>query len=771
MRVFWLILLGCLPLAAQSDMGELRLKVTDPDGLGLASAVELQSDANLYQKTFRTDDAGNLTAKHLPFGLYRLIVNRDGFAPFIDSLEIRSAVPADRRAVLHVAAVTTSVNVEGVETLIDPNRTGSVNRIGEETIADRVTSLPGRSLQDLVNSQPGWLYEGNGVLHPRGSEYQVQMVVDGVPLTDDRSPSFGPEMAVDDIESVSVYTAGIPAEYGRKMGGVVEVNTARDARQGLHGQLSLSGGSFATAGGYGALQYAEGHNVFGLSVNGARTDRYLNPPVLQNYTNTGTTGSFGASFERDFTDRDRLRLQVRHELSRFLVPNEQLQQAAGQRQDRDNFETLGIISYQHVFSPDAVGDLRGLIRDDSSALTSNPDSTPIEASQNRGFREGYFKGTISIHRGRHEWKAGVESDATSLDEQFQYLITDPTQFPPDTPPSLPAPFNGNRLDLEQSAFVQDRIHLGNWNISTGVRYDHYQLLVNQHALSPRLGVSRYFSKADLLLHASYDRVFQTPAFENILLSSSVAVISLSKKVLRLPVKPSVGNYFEIGLTKGFSQKVRLDINAFHRQVDNFADDDQLLDTGVSFPIAFRKAKIYGAEGKLEVPHWGRFSGFLSYSYMVGAAYLPVTGGLFLGAEAEDAINNTVGRFWISQDQRCTVRTRVRYQLASRVWVAVGGQYGSGLPFEFNGTPEEAIAQFGQAIVDRVNFDRGRVRPSLAADVSLGAELWHKDKVTVRLQADGQNLNNRLNLIDFAGLFSGNAIAPPRSFALRMQTSF
>jgi hypothetical protein len=40
-----------------------------------------------------------------------------------------------------------------------------------------------------------------------------------------------------------------------------------------------------------------------------------------------------------------------------------------------------------------------------------------------------------------------------------------------------------------------------------------------------------------------------------------------------------------------------------------------------------------------------------------------------------------------------------------------------------------------------------------------------------LQADIQNLNNRLNVLDFGGLFSGNAIAPPRSYALRLQTSF
>ena len=153
--------------------------------------------------------------------------------------------------------------MKGSDTLIDPQSVGSVNQIGSETIEDRVTSLPGRSLQDLVNSQPGWLYEGNGVLHPRGSEYQTQFVLDGIPLTDNRSPGYGPEIEADSLQSMSVYTAGIPAEYGRKMGGVVEVNTARDTRQGLHGEVVLSGGSFDTAGGYSMLQYLEGRTPSG----------------------------------------------------------------------------------------------------------------------------------------------------------------------------------------------------------------------------------------------------------------------------------------------------------------------------------------------------------------------------------------------------------------------------------------------------------------------------------------------------------------------------
>jgi outer membrane cobalamin receptor len=769
MRSYLVLLLWAAPLFAQSNSGELRLKVTDPSGVGVSSSVQLVSEVNQVRKTLVTDDGGNLIAKLLPFGVYRLQVQREGFAPFADSIEIRSAIPAEYHVTLRIAPLSTSVTVNDADTLIDPHRPGTSNRIGKDTIADRTTSLPGRSLQDLVNSQPGWLYEGNAVLHPRGSEYQTQVVVDGIPLTDNRSPSHGPELEADDVQSMNIYTAGIPAEYGRKMGGVVEMVTTKDSGPGLQGEAVLAGGSFATADGYLLTQYGWGKNALVVSAQGAMTDRYLNPPVLQNYTNTGTTGDFGVSYERDFTNHDRMGLSVRHELSRFLVPNEQIQQAAGQRQDRNNFETMGIASFQHLFSTNVIGDFHGMIRDDSDGLSSNLFSTPLIASQDNGFREGYFKGTISIHHRNQEWKAGFESDATFLHEQFSDTITDFTQFDPGTPPSFN--FAETRPSLEQSAFVQDLIRLGKWTVSAGLRWDHYQLLANQNAVSPRLGISRYFPSADLVLHASYDRVFQTPDFENILLSSSSEVVSLNPLVLRLPVRPSHGNYYEVGVTKGFFQKLRLDVNYFDRTVDNFADDDQLLDTAVSFPIAFRKATIYGAEGKLDIPHWGRLSGFVSYSYMVAAAYLPVTGGLFLGDDASNALSQTQGRFWVSQDQRNTVRTRFRYQLVQRLWVALGADYGSGLPFEFEGTEPQAVAQFGQEIVNRVNFDSGRVRPSLSVNASAGADLWKKDKRSMRLQADVQNLNNRLNVIDFAGLFSGNSIAPTRGYTLRLTTNF
>ena len=770
MKKLLVILALCsITLFGQSKTGELRLHVTDPAGLGVKSSVDLLSESNQFHQTFVTDESGSLDVQRLPFGIYRLQVSREGFVPSTQSLEIRSAVPKDLNIKLSVAGTQESVTVTAKGTLIDPDRVGTVNEIGTQAIQQRETALPGRSVQDLVNSQPGWLYEGNAVLHPRGTEYQTQFVVNGIPLTDNRSPGMGPEIEADNLESMSVYTAGIPAEYGRKMGGVVEVNTAKDTRDGLHGQVVLSGGSFGTASGYSMLQYLAGKNTFGVTADGATTGHYLNPPVPQNYFNTATLGDFSGTYERELTARDRINFMYRHELVRYNVPNEQVQQAAGQRQDGDIFEDLGAVTYQHIFSPNVVGDLRGMARSNSTGLSSNDFSTPIIVFQQNHFTEAYFNGSIAIHRGRHEWKAGIESDNTLLHENFSDVITDPSQFDPGTPTTFS--FVGNRPDLEQSAYVQDLIRLGKWTVSGGLRWDHYQLVVNQNAFSPRLGVSRYFARANLLAHVSYDRVFQTPSFENILLSSSPSVAVLNPDVLRLPVEPSHGNFFEAGVMKGLLGNFSLDINAYLRQMNNFADDDLLLNAPVSFPISFRRASIYGAEAKANVPHWGKLSGFISYSYMVGSAYFPVNGGLFLGQSATNALTQLTGRFWVSQDQRNTARARFLYQFKPRFWGAIGAQYGSGLPVDFDGTFEQALAAYGPVVLSKVNLEANRVRPNFSLDTSLGADLWAKDNVALRLQFDVLNITDRFNLINFAGLFSGNSVAPPRTFGVRLQTAF
>jgi len=260
-----------VPLLCQINGGELRIHVTDPSGLGMRTTIQILSSGNQYRSTLSTNDQGGLDVQRLPYGIYQLKIEQPGFASHSELVEIRSSLPAERAIQLQLATVNQSVIVNNTNTMSNPYQPGSVSEIGSEFIQNRLGSVPGRDLQDLVNSQPGWLYEGNAVLHPRGSEYQTQFVVDGIPLTDNRSPSFGPEIEADDVVSMSIFTAGIPAEYGRKMGGVVEVNTLQDPQQGFHGQVVLSGGSFDSSGAFAKGQYAWGKNTLSASANGSTT--------------------------------------------------------------------------------------------------------------------------------------------------------------------------------------------------------------------------------------------------------------------------------------------------------------------------------------------------------------------------------------------------------------------------------------------------------------------------------------------------------------------
>jgi hypothetical protein len=303
-----------------------------------------------------------------------------------------------------------------------------------------------------------------------------------------------------------------------------------------------------------------------------------------------------------------------------------------------------------------------------------------------------------------------------------------------------------------------------------LRFDHYGFVVQESAWSPRLGVSRYVSGLNLLLHASYDRVFQTPAMENLLLASSAQLNAIDPIVLRVPVRPARGNYYEVGATKSLASKLRIEANIFRRDFHNYPDDDTLLDTGVSFPIAFSHARIFGEELRLEVPEWWRFSGYLSYSNQSGIGSGPITGGLFLGSDAAGALTNA-SQFAVSQDQRNTARARIRFQAEKRVWVAMSAQFGSGLPADTTQDQAFLLAQYGSAILDRVNFDRERTRPTFSLDIAAGAQLYRKELRSASLQIQVSNVTDRVNVLNFASLFSGTAVAVPRSISGGLELTF
>ena len=93
--------------------------------------------------------------QRLPFGLYQLEINPQGFAAKSESIEIRSSLPVAVSIQLQLPQANESITVRATNTLNDPDEAGSVSQVGWEVIQNRLSSVPGRDLQDLINSQPG----------------------------------------------------------------------------------------------------------------------------------------------------------------------------------------------------------------------------------------------------------------------------------------------------------------------------------------------------------------------------------------------------------------------------------------------------------------------------------------------------------------------------------------------------------------------------------------------------------------------------------------
>jgi hypothetical protein len=75
------------------------------------------------------------------------------------------------------------------------------------------------------------------------------------------------------------------------------------------------------------------------------------------------------------------------------------------------------------------------------------------------------------------------------------------------------------------------------------------------------------------------------------------------------------------------------------------------------------------------------------------------------------------------------------------------------------------------ILRRIDFERGRVRPSFSPDLGGAFRLWERDRSSAVLQLGVRNATGRLNVINFSGLFSGTALAPGRQLSVQLRLRF
>jgi len=786
----------CVCVFAQNRVGTIQGTVKDPNGALVSGAgVTVTQPVTGYHQTAQTDAQGNFKLVNVPFNTYTVRVEAAGFQATEQHLDLESALPSNLDIALAVGAAseTVTVSAEGDTALVETDRTTSDTDISQTILERPAGAAPSKGAAAIVASAPGFVPDDNGRLHPRGSESQVQYVVDGVPITDNMSAIFSTSIDTRTLRTVEVLTGGIPAEFGDKLAGVINVNTRSGLEGPTQGGITFSGGSFST--GEVGVDFSTHTRKFGFLSNLSATtsQRFLDPPTIDNFHNFGRTGKGFFRLDYQFDQNNSLRGTFTFGGSNFQVPNRLAQEIAGQDERQKNRDSSQSITFEHIFSANTLGQFSFFNRRGTAGLLSNPLSTPVVAFQDRTLQNTGFLASLAMTRGIHNIKFGTQMTWTPVREHFSFYPTSPLEdFIDENGAVIPNPvnsftaanpfvFDGRRTGRMFSVYVQDRFTpFRNFTLDAGVRYDNYRLVVKEDGFSPRIGIAYYIPRTKTTVRASYNRFFQTPPAENLLLASSSEAAALSPLAVlqgqsgARPILPDTEHAFEAGVQQQLGQFVRTTLTVYQKRIKNFADKDQFFETGVIFPIAISAGRVTGEEVRIDTAEIRGFRGFLSFANAHAYGVTPIVGGLFLG-EAVETLNEPGLKFAADHDQRNSMQFQLSYNhKPSGIYAIFGGRYDSGTPTDV--VPGTTLAEFTAAgfdprLYNEIDFQRGRVRPRTILDFSIGADLMRNERTSLNLQFDVQNLTNELFLYNFESVFSGTHVGHPRLLSGRLALRF
>ncbi len=802
-RVFlclWMAVLPVAPLAAAAS-GMVRGRLLDPSGRPVSGAVvELRNDISGFKAVATSTVDGGFQFFNVPFNPYEIHVEAKGFGTAHQPLDVRSAAPREVTVTLQLATLTEAVTVQG-ETAAQLETDSSTSHvdIDKSYIARAPATAASRAMEELITSTPGFAKDENGRYHFQGSHSQGQFVIDGQTISDQTGITFSNSIDPGIAQSMEVIYGNVAAEYGEKVGSVVNLVTKSGLGTPFHGDIHGGAARYSTY--EGGLALAGGSRNFAAftSLNGSWSDRFLDPGNFDNLHNTGDTqrGFLRLDYAADDL-RDQVRFTALLGRTNRGVPNTFTQQDAGQDQtvkSRDQNYNLG---WTHVFSPKATFDANVFGRLASFKLFPSAGDTPVTAVSDRSLDNYGVNTAVTWAPNSHnEIKVGGVVKRFPIDEAFSFGITDPgfndpdaLGYNPDLAPydltrgGQPLVFQGKRTGTYAAGFIQDSVRYKGFTANLGLRYDHNNLPTTEDLLQPRVGLAYYIESTGTVLRASYNRLLYTPEYENILFSSSPLAASVVPPEVKdsrelgegvLLVHSERQNAYTVGIQQAVGKKLRAGVDFWWRRSRNAGDQDQFQNTGIVFPIAFDSGRYNGWDARLDLAETHGVRGFLSLGHTHALYVPPPVGGLFLDAEAVDAI--TAGPFLIDHDQKLQAQGQLFWDLGqSGVWLGAGVRYDSGLvtdasPDDLAGDPDNAFAAPYVKVNSGGDLDPNRIKARTIACFSFGYDLERRHKAPVAIQADLLNAFDTTGLYNILSVFGGTHVIPPRTLSVRVRYTF
>ncbi|MFN7978735.1 MAG: TonB-dependent receptor [Vicinamibacterales bacterium] len=466
----------------------------------------------------------------------------------------------------------------------------------------------------------------------------------------------------------------------------------------------------------------------------------------------------------------------------FRRPHGNEQDEAGQDQRQRITQRAGSVAWQQAVGRSAI-QVGGYARRVDARLLPSDDDTPLRASSTRRHNRQGLLASMNRRVGRHDLTAGGEAARLSLHEDFAFAVTDRdaddlSEVARAFTTQHPFVFSDQAARTQWSAFAQDRVRFGPLSLETGLRYDRTELLVPASQWSPRLGAGLELPGLAASMRLSFNRFFQPPQAEHLLLASSEAARALSpfatdddRESGGAAIEPERTSAWELGWDQRLPAGLRLDVDAWHRRVKNYADPNVFFGTTIVFPNSVARGTARGLDVRLTLPSRRGWSGSASYTLSKVEQEGPINGGLFLEDDI-DALGPGV-TFTPDHDQRHVGAATISWvQPVGRWSASAQARYASGTPLEVGELDDADLANLLERPgADLIDVERGRVKPRLVVDVTASARLLRAGRAQLSLGASVLNAFNRRYAFNFGNPFSGTHFGAPRQFRVDLSASF
>ena len=716
--------------------GSVRGLAHDPQHRPVGGATVTMVPANpataaASSLTATTDQNGEFLFPAVPIGDYVVSVEAAGFAPQQKRLSVASGSSAQVHFPLALSSVRQEVTVTAEASGIDPQSSTSQTTIDREQIERTPGATAANSLSMITENVPG-AYVVHDQLHIRGG-HQVSWLLDGVPVPNTNIASnVGPQFDPKDIDVIEMQRGGYSAEYGDRTYGVFNVITRSGFERNREGEVVLNYGNLNTTN--DQISFGDHTDRFAYygSFNANRTDLALETPtsLVLHDMNSGLSGFTSLIF--NVTPSDQLRLVASARGDHYQIPNAPDDQLAGTRDTELERDSFANFSWVHTSAKGVVFTVSPFYHFNRAALMGGPNDSPIITNDDRG--SNYAGGVInlSILKGKHSARFGVQAFGQRDNSFFALTATDGSGL------AL------NQRDIatgqSESIYLEDQYKATSWlTFNAGLRLSHFASSINENAADPRIGAAVVLPKLHWALRGFYGRYYQAPPLST--LSGPLADLAVSQGFGFLPLRGERDEQHEFGIAipfRGWS----FDFDHFRTGARNFFDHDVLGNSNIFLPLTLASARIRGYEATVRSPRlFNRAQAHLTYSRQYVQGRGGISGGL---TDFSPPADNDY--FYLDHDQRDTLTIGGTTDLPRHSWISASVLHGSG--FLAGNGPDH-------------------LPPHTTFDISLGktfAERW-----TAQLTA--LNLGNNQYLLDESNTFGGTHFVDPRRISVEVRYRF